>query len=86
MQRLDKRHGVADAVEEVRVAEGDVAGAGFDLAFHICQDDVGLNNAEFTLVDGHNRTVTAQVFAAATRLGVADSSRLAVTNHELGVA
>jgi hypothetical protein len=40
VQRFDDRDGVARAVEEIGVAEGDVGGAGGDLPAHVLQHDL----------------------------------------------
>ena len=62
---------MADPVEEVRIAEGDVLRARRDLRAHVRQHDVDRDDAEAAVVDRHDRTVTAAVLAAAARLGVA---------------
>ena len=61
-----------DAVEEVGIAEGDVPGAGGDLRPHVGHDDVDRDDPKAAVVDGHDRTVPAAMFAAAAGLGVAD--------------
>ena len=62
---------VSDAVEEVRIAERDVPGAGSDLAADVSHDDIDGDDAEPAIVDGHDRTVAAPVFAAPAGLGIA---------------
>ena len=64
-------------VEEVRVAEVDVAGAGRHLTAHVVQHDLGGDGEEAAAVDGRNRAVTADVLAAARRLGVPRDAALA---------
>ena len=84
MQRLDDRDGVAGAVEEIGVAEGDVRGAGGHLAADVFEHDVGLHDAEQPVIHRDHRTVAAEVLAAARGLGVADAAR-AVGHDELRV-
>ena len=74
VQGLHDAHGVRRAVEEIGIAEGDVPRAGGDLRGDVGQHDVGLHDAELPLVDRHDRTMPAQVPAAAAGLGVADRS------------
>src|SRR5690606_19504740 len=71
-ERLDQRQGVADAVEEVRIAEADVTRAGFDLRANVGHHHVDGNDSEAPVVDRHDRTVPAHVLAAAGTLRVAD--------------
>ena len=86
MERLDELERVADAVEEVRIAERDVPRAGGDLPPHVFQHDVALNHAKAPAVDRHDRTMPAQVFAAAACFRVADRAPLAISEVEVGVA
>ena len=72
VQRFDDAHGVRGAVEEIGIAEGDVARAVRDLLADIVENDVALHDAELALIDGHDRTVAAQMFAAAAGFGVGD--------------
>ncbi len=46
MQRLNDRHGVAGAVEEIGIAERDVLRAGCDLAPDIFEHDVRAHDAK----------------------------------------
>ena len=73
----DDRDGMADPVEEIRVAEGDVPRAGGDLRPHIGEHDVAGDDTEPPVVDRHHRTVPAAVLAAAAGLGVSRDSPVA---------
>jgi hypothetical protein len=85
MQGFDDGCGVAGTVEEIRIAESDVFGAGSHLAANILQDDILLYHAKSPVVHGDHRAVPAQVFAAAARFGVACESFLAI-NQQLGIS
>ena len=85
MQRLDDGDGVANTVEEVGVAEGNVAGAGGDLLANVSEDDVALDDAEGTVVNRHNRTVSAEMLAAAAGFGIADDAMAFTRHDEMGV-
>ena len=54
-------------------------------AADVGEHDVGLHDAELPLVDRHDRTVPAQVPAAAAGFGVADQPALAVRHLQRGV-
>ena len=77
---------VARAVEKVRIAEGDVSGASLDLRADVGQDDVGGNDAKAAVVDGHNRTVAAEVLAAPAGLRVAGNAARAVAETDRRIA
>ena len=85
MERARDGNGVADAVEEVRVAERDVSGARGDLPSDVRHDDLRGHYPEAPVVDGHNRAVTAAVLAAAARFGRPGNPH-DVTHTQLGVA
>src|SRR5207237_3604838 len=76
VQRTDELHGVAGAVQEVRVAEGDVPGACCDQPADVRQHDVPRDREEASTVHGRDGTVEAGVQAAATRLHVACGDEL----------
>ena len=62
-------------VEKIGIAEVDVARAGGDLRARVVEHDVGGNGEEAPAVHGRNRTVPAQVLAAARRLDVTGDAR-----------
>ncbi len=76
VQRVDDAHRVRRAVEEIGIAERDVRGAGGDLRGDVGEHDVRLHDAELPVVDRHDRTMPAQMPAAAARFGVADEPSL----------
>ena len=63
---------MADAVEEVGIAERDVLGAGGHLRADVFEHNVCGHDAELPAVDGDDGTVAAQMFAAAARLRIPD--------------
>ena len=63
-------------VQEIGIAEVDVARAGRDLRAHVVEHDVGGHGEEAATVHGRNRAVPAQVLAAARRLDVAGDAPL----------
>ena len=77
VERLDDWQRVADAVEEVRVAEGDVPRPGANLAADVLEHDLARDDAEAAAVHRRDRAVAAQVPAPAARLGGAHHPMLA---------
>jgi hypothetical protein len=61
---------VARPVEEVRIAEGDVARAGRDLLAHVGEHGLHRHHEEPAAVDWRDRAVAAQMFAPAARFHV----------------
>ena len=86
VEPFDNPHRVRGPVEEVRIAERDVAGACRDLTRDVGEDDLGLHHAELAVVDRDDRTVAAQMTAAAARLGVTDQRARAISALQRGVA
>ena len=72
-------------IEEVGIAEGDVLGAGRDLARDVLQHDVRLHDEEPAAVDRDDRAVAAEMLAAAAGLGVADDARAATGQLDVRV-
>ena len=77
VQRPRDAQRVRRPVEEIGIAEVDVARAGGDLRARILQHHLRRHGEEPPAVDGRNRTVPAQVLAAARRLDVAGDALLA---------
>ena len=69
---LDDRHRVTRPVEEVGIAKRHVRRAGLDLLAHVRDHHVDGDDAELPAVDRHDRTMPAQMLAAARRLRVPD--------------
>src|SRR5256885_3397064 len=71
MQCLHQRNGMANAIEKIWIAKGDVFSPSRDLLSDILQDHVTLHNPETPLIDWHNGAMAAQVLTATARLGIA---------------
>ena len=71
VQRARDAQRVRRSVEKIGIAEVDVARAGRDLRARVLQHDLRRDGEEMPAVDGRDRTVPAQVLAAARRLDVA---------------
>src|SRR5258708_2607137 len=69
MEFSNEFHGMADSVEKVRIAEGDVLRASSRLAANVFENNVAADNSKNTFVHRHDRTVPAKMFAAAAGLG-----------------
>ena len=76
---------VAGAIEEIRVAEGDVLSPSSNLLANVGQHHLTLDKAEAPTVDRHNRAVPAQVLAASTGFGVAYGHLSPVAGDEMSV-
>src|SRR5579883_3145793 len=59
MKRGNNPQGMADAIEEIRIAEGHMLSAHFHLLPNIRQDDLRLYDPKSPLIYGHNRTMPA---------------------------
>ncbi len=85
MKLLHQLDRMTDPVEKIWVAERNMAGAGGDLTPHVFHHDIPCNDAERAFVNRHNRTVPAQVLAAAARLGRADHTVAAIGQNKVCV-
>jgi hypothetical protein len=74
VQRVHDAHGVRGTVEEVRIAEGDVLGAGADLLANVRERDLRLDHPKTSLIYRHHRAMAAQMLAAPAGFGVPDAS------------
>src|SRR5208282_1844752 len=83
VERLDDFDGVARAVEEIGVAEGDVLRPGGHLLADVGQNNFGSDHAEGAAIYGNNGAVAAQMFAAARGFRVADDAVRAVGKAEV---
>ncbi len=84
MQGLDDANCVRGPVEEVRIAERDVPGAGRDLLADVGQNDIRLHNAEGPLIHRDHRTMPAQMLTPARCFRVAGDT-LFGAGAELGI-
>ena len=85
MQRPNQTHGVAGPVEEIRVAEGDMARPRRHLVADVCQDHAGVHHAEAPAVDGHHRTVPAEMLAPAAGFRIAGRQPVAFGRRHVSV-
>jgi hypothetical protein len=85
VQRAHDRHGVAPAVEEVGIAEGDVARTHAREALDVAQNGLGLHDADTPVIDRGNRAVAAVVHAPVAGLHVPDQPLLPA-DRQAGVA
>ena len=72
VQRPRDGQRVAGTVEEIGIAERDVRGAGLHLLADVREQHLDRHDEEPPAVDRRDRTVSAQMLAAAARLDVAD--------------
>src|SRR5437870_10242308 len=86
MQSLDDAQRVRRTVEEIRIAEGDVTCTRADLRIDVREHDADGDDAELAVVDGHDRTMAAQMPASAAGLGVADNPTRSVGQLQRRVA
>ena len=86
MQRAHDPQRVRRAVEEIRIAEGNMLRAARDLLADVGEHDRGGDRAEMPLVHRHHRAMTAPVLAAAARLREGDGLFRAVRKHQPRVA
>src|SRR5215510_2196310 len=68
MQRFNDPSRVSRTIEEIRIAERDVAGTLFDLRTHIGEDRFYGHDPELAVVDRHDRAMPAAVLAASGRV------------------
>ena len=72
------------AVEKIGIAESHVRRARGDLLANIVEHDVALHHAKLALINRHDRTMAAQMFAAAAGFGVSDGLADAAVS-EMGI-
>src|SRR5215207_4732225 len=72
-------------IEEIGVTEGEVLCSGRDLTRDVLQHDVRLHDEEPATVDRDDRTVTAEMLAAAAGLGVAGDARAATRQLDVRI-
>src|SRR5258705_6881837 len=77
-EMLNDPPGVRRAVEKIRIAEADVLRACLNLRADVVDDDVDRHCIKASLVDRHNRTVSAQMFAPARGVGASNRTRRAI--------
>ena len=67
---------VTGCIEEIRIAKRDVLRAHLDLLRDVSEDDVARDKTKQPVVDRHDWTMTAAVFAAARAFRVADDATI----------
>ena len=85
MQRIHQRNGVSHSIEEIRIAKRDVLRAGGHLLPNVRKHHLPVDDAEHTVVYRHNRTMPAQMFAAAARFRISHRAVFAVRQHQVRV-
>jgi hypothetical protein len=85
MQLADNGERVRAAVEKVGIAKGDVLGSRANLPADVFEHNLSWDDAKNTVVDGHNRAVTAEMLAAAAGLGVTRDEMAAAGQHHVRV-
>ena len=85
MQRFHKRNGVSNSIEEIRIAKRDVLRARSHLLANIRKHHLPADDAENTVVYRHNRTMPAQMLAAAARFRISHCAMLAIRQHQVRV-
>ena len=86
MQRARELERMGRAVQEIGVAERDVARARRDLSADVGHHDVFGDDAKATLVHRHHWTVAAQVLAAAAAFGESGDPLRAIGQDQLRIA
>src|SRR5579859_3942738 len=82
---VNQFHGVADSVEKIRVAEGNVLRAGRHLPPHVFHHNAARDDAKHALINRNDRTMAAQMFAAAARFGGTHDAVAAIGQNKMRV-
>ena len=82
MQRPDGCDSVSRPVEKIRIAKGDVLGTLRHEIPNVGHDNLSLDDTEPAVIDGHDRTMPAAMFASATRLRVADDASAVIRPNQ----
>jgi hypothetical protein len=78
MHQVDQLQRMADTVEKIGIAKRNVLGTHLDLSGNIAEDDGSLHNPKFSLIDRHDRTMSAEMFAAPASLSVSNNALLTI--------
>src|ERR1017187_3097317 len=79
----DDRERVRCSVEKVRITEADVLCARGNLPANIFQNNFALHDAECSVIHRNNRTMTAQMFAAATRFRISNDAISTIRHNQM---
>jgi hypothetical protein len=82
---FDNAMRVGRTVQKIRIPEADVLRAGGNLLADVREHRIYRNRVKPPFVDRHDRTVAAQMLAAACRVGAADHARRAVGHLQLRI-
>src|SRR5690242_1613405 len=85
VERANHSECVSRSIEKVRISKRDVLCAAGNLAPYVSKDQIHRNDSELPLVNGHNRAVSAKVFAASAGLRKTHSPAAAVRHYQFGV-
>src|SRR5258708_2193971 len=85
VKSFNELKGVANAIEEVRIAERNVLRTHGHLLANVLHHDVAVHDAKDALVNRDDRTMAAAMFAAAAGLGRADEAESAAWKDEVSV-
>src|SRR5690349_9099518 len=78
VKRLDDANRMCGAVEEIRIAERDVLGAGRHLPPYVLEYDLRLHDPKMAVVHGNHRAVPAQMFAAAAGFRITSAPGISI--------
>ena len=85
VKSFENTSGVGDAIEEIRVAEGDVLRACCDLLTNVGENNVESDYTKLALINGNDRTMAAEMFAAAGSFRVARNFVCAVWQNNVRI-
>lgn len=85
VKSFEDASGVGDAIEEIRIAEGDVLRACCDLLTNVGENYVERDYAELALINGNDGAMAAEMFAAAGGFGVTGYALRAVRENDVCV-
>ena len=86
MEHLYDAHRMRRAIEEIGIAEGDVARARFHLPPDVFEHGIPLHNTKLALIDRNDGAMAAQMFASPACLGVAGRYlRVTVPQMRVGI-
>src|SRR5882724_8838954 len=78
-------HGVAYAVEEVRIAERDMLRTGSRLTANVLENNIATDDSKSTFVHRYNRAVPAKMFAAPAGFGRTHDAIAIARNNQMRV-
>src|SRR6202008_2162345 len=85
VQGFDKGNGVACAIKEIGITEGNVLGPSRNLLANIRENDVAINDTKNAVVYRNDRAMAAEMLAAAARFGIPDGAVFTRRQNEMRV-